>query len=236
MRVLLIDPGNMSESWYQTRQCPNLGLAYIGANLKEHSHDVRILDMAVYGLSLNDLVDIVVSFRPDVVGVSAASFNILDAYDAIAAVKSVSSDIFTVLGGAHASALSRRTREECPYIDAIVVGEGERVMLDICENHSPGVHIGAPIPDLDNLPFPDWGMYDYSKYHKAYSIAYDDDRHIYPIVTSRGCVHNRCKFCYQLHGRKVRLRCGCWILNPILESSQGLPSEMISHHTTSTRA
>jgi len=41
MRVLLIDPGKVSDSWYQTRQCPNLGLEYIGANLTEHGHEVE---------------------------------------------------------------------------------------------------------------------------------------------------------------------------------------------------
>lgn len=206
MKVLLIDPGNVSESWYQTRQCPNLGLAYIGAILKEHDHNVRILDMATYHLNLNDLVDIVTEFQPDIAGISAASFNILDAYDVITAVKSVSSDIFTVLGGAHGSALSQRTLRECSSIDAVVVGEGERVMLDLCETRKPGIHIGKPIKDLDNLPFPDWDMYDYSKYKKAYSIAFDYECHLYPIVSSRGCVYNKCKFCYQLHGRRVRLR------------------------------
>lgn len=206
MKVVLIDPGKVSESWYQTRQCPNLGLAYIGANLKEHGHDVMILDMATYDISLNDLVDIIHHFRPQVVGVSAVSFNILSAYDVFVAVKSISSNIFTVLGGPHGSALATVTLTECSYIDAIVIGEGERAMLEICKHRTPGVYVGEPIHDLDNLPFPDWDMYNYSKYSKVHSLFFEDERHIYPIITSRGCAHNKCKFCYQLHGRAVRLR------------------------------
>lgn len=207
MKVLLVDPGKVSESWYSTRQCPNLGLAYIASNLYADGHSVRVLDMATYGLRLNEYVDILLEYSPDFLGISAASFNILDAYELAWITKKMSQDVFTILGGAHCSALPQKTLNECKYIDAVVVGEGERVILDlVTRNPKPGVHIGEPIIDLGKIRFPRWDMYDYSKYSKAFSIHFNERKHIYPIVSSRGCIHNRCKFCYQLHGRGVRFR------------------------------
>jgi len=79
-------------------------------------------------------------------------------------------------------------------------------MRELCENPRRGVYYGERIHNLDALPPPNWDMYDYQKYALAYSLTYDDERHIYPIVTSRGCIHHKCKFCYQLHGKGARLR------------------------------
>lgn len=225
MKVLLVDPGKVGESWYSSRQCPSLGLAYIASNLKKHGHHVKILDMATYGLTLDNLGDITRKYKPEITGISAASFNILDAYEAAAATKTVSPETLVVLGGAHPSALPKRTLDECREADAVVVGEGERVMVNLCEDPRPGIYYGERIHDLDSLPSPDWSMYDYRKYVKAYSITYDDERHIYPLVTSRGCIHNKCKFCYQLHGRGGRLRSPDNVVNEIEDNYNRLGAD-----------
>ena len=205
MKVLFVDPGEVSESWYSNRQAPNLGLAYIGTYLNHKGHTVKIVDMATYKSDVKSLKNIVREFEPDVVGVTAASFNILPAYDVLHAVKEVDTTIFTVIGGPHATAVPERTLKECSALDAAVVSEGERAMEKICTNPQPGIYQEPYIEPLDILPFPDWTLFDYSQYKKAYSLKFKEERHIYIIITSRGCPY-QCKFCFPVHGRKVRSR------------------------------
>ena len=166
-KVLLIDPGRVGESWYEQRQCPSLGLAYIGSYLKLKGIENKIIDMVTYGVTYEELPFQINSFEPDIVGISSASFNILDAYKTIEIVKQTNAAIFTVLGGAHATALPQQCLKECKALDAVVVGEGEIAMQKICECPKPGIYQEPFIDDLDSLPFPDWSMYDYSKYIKA---------------------------------------------------------------------
>lgn len=204
-RVLLIDPGKVGESWYEERQCPSLGPAYIGTYLKANGIDIRIIDMSAYKISSQQLPQHIDEFHPDIVGFSSASFNILDAYEAAEVIKKTNKSIFTVLGGAHASAMPEHCLKECPSLDAIVIGEGEMAMQKLCKNPEPGIHREPFITILDDLPFPEWSLYDYSKYIKAYSLSYQKEETIFPIVTARGCPYT-CKFCYPLHGKRTRYR------------------------------
>jgi len=205
VKYLLVDPGKVSESWYEKRQCPNLGLAYIGSYLQAHNQDVNMLDMATYNIDSEILSIYVRDYKPDVVGFSAASFNILDAYDGIKAVKRANKKTITVLGGSHASALPDRCRKECKELDIVIVGNGETEMLNLNHIKGKGVRIRPHIQNLDDLPFPDWSMYDLSQYSKSYSYAFDREEQILPAVTARGCPF-ACKFCFPLHGRDMRYR------------------------------
>lgn len=205
MKILFVDPGRVSESWYTERQTPNVGLAYMGTYLGQMGHEVKIIDMAAYKIDVETLKKIVKGFKPDILGVTATSCNILPAYEVLWTVKKVDDQIFTVIGGAHATALPDKTLEECTAIDAVVIGEGEKAMETLCDDPQPGLHQEQVIKDLDSLPFPDWGLFDYSQYAKAYSLAFKEEKHIYTLITSRGCPF-RCKFCFPLHGRKVRYR------------------------------
>ena len=44
--------------------------------------------------------------------------------------------ILTVIGGVHATAIPKQTIEEFPQFDIVALGEGERVLLEICEKFS----------------------------------------------------------------------------------------------------
>jgi O-antigen biosynthesis protein len=44
------------------------------------------------------------------------------------------------------------------FVDFVVVGEGERAVMDLADGRMPGERIvrGSMVPDLDELPFPAW--------------------------------------------------------------------------------
>lgn len=204
-RILIIDPGKVSESWYAVREMPSLSLGCIGTYLKSKQHIVKIIDMATYKINDELLKQELIMFMPDIVGITSSTFNILDAYQVAKIVKEVNKDIFTVIGGAHATALPELTLAECPYIDTVVVGEGEIAMEKLCHQFKKGVVKEEYIQQLDQLPMVDWALYDLSKYKKLYSIRFDAEVYKFTLSLTRGCPF-QCKFCFRVFGDTARTR------------------------------
>lgn len=217
MKVLLIDPGKryLERSELVPKVYPHIGLAYMGTVLRERGFTVKMYDEGVESCPLNDILS---QYDPDIVGISSMTFNILDAYRAASLTKEYS-DALVVLGGAHPSALPETTMEECPQCDVIVRGEGEYVLSRIAEGESlsriPGIVYRSPditstgdppvIENLDELPFPDWSLFDYSRYCTIYSEKFAKRIHLHQVSGSRGCPYY-CTFCYPLLGRTFRFR------------------------------
>jgi len=65
---------------------------------------------------------------------------------------------------------------------------------------------------LDDLPFPDWSLFDYSVYYRLPTDK--GDIPLYQINSSRGCPYS-CTFCSPLHGKKVRYRSASSLLAEI---------------------
>jgi radical SAM superfamily enzyme YgiQ (UPF0313 family) len=60
-------------------------------------------------------------------------------------IMSVPPDIFTILGGRHATEDPERWLASCPNVDAVVRGDGEEVMQDLCK--------GVPLENIAGLSF-----------------------------------------------------------------------------------
>lgn len=192
------------------KQTPHIGLTYLATVTKLRGHEVKVLDIPAVGISLGEYVDLLKSWKPDVVGFSAMTHNIMDAYEYAAYTKGVNSDIQTVIGGPHANAVPIQTLKECKNLNVAVWGEGEVTFPEVLEVKELSTVDGIayrsgeevvktrfrePIQDLDSLPFPDWSLYNYEEdYAKAYSYKFREMRYIYPINTMRGCPYD-CVFC-----------------------------------------
>ena len=236
MNVLLIDPptttGLVSEKGGRNKlSTPFMGTLYIGTYLKvKHGAEVKVVDPQVMNLNVRSINNLVQSFQPDLVGITAKTFNCLGAFRVAEYIKKKKPDTVIVAGGAHPTALPDQTLQECPYIDAIVRQEGEHPFEEIyCRLEKeqtfseeifmdiPGVifrtHQGDIIDngesefiyDLDSLPFPDLSLVDYSKYAPVYNPVKRKLQRCYPVFGSRGCPFN-CSFCMPLLGRKHRVR------------------------------
>lgn len=238
MNILLVDPpsstGRAHESSGRNKlPSPNMGLIYLATYIKAkagNDANIKIIDPQLFDFSPANIAGLVAGFKPDLVGISAKTFNVPGGYYFAKCVKEASPGAVVVLGGAHATALPEQTLEECPQLDALVLREGELTMWDIVSRLSDakrdpaaifdgmpgcawrGAHgqavINAPrelIADLDSLPFPDFSFVDYSKYAKLYNPTKYAFQHIYPVFGSRGCPFN-CTFCMPLLTRKHRVR------------------------------
>lgn len=180
---------------------PPMGLLYLATWLNHHDHEAHILDLS--------------SIQPerwaqsiphaDVYGFSTYSTSFHRTLDILALVKKINPNAVTVAGGPHASALPESVKR---HFDFVVVGEGEQAMLDVVESiesgrESPFLLHGIPIPNLDDLPFPDYSLVDIKSYHRMVDGSFS-----LSILSSRGCPY-RCVFCNSIilgKGRKVRFR------------------------------
>ena len=105
------------------------------------------------------------------------------------------------VGGPHASLYPDTFPN---YIDHIVRGEGEEIIIDLANGIIKEKIIETKrILDLDYLPFSPWDIYMQNKgYHT--NSSFDKVQPVWNMNTSRGCPFN-CKFCHvsDIWGKKI---------------------------------
>ena len=222
--MLAVPPGVEKTELYRNLgvRGPPLGLAWIAAVLEQYGYEVRILDSPTEGLSEDEFRKILQSWNPDLVGISSLTPTIYLAYNAAKIVKDVNREIKVVIGGPHATFMWKEVLEECPYIDYVVIGEGEYTTLDLVkalerkeklskvrglafrnEEGTPVRTESRPlIKNLNELPPPARHLLPMDKYTflgKPISIIH--------VMASRGCPYG-CIFCSTSYffGRRVRFR------------------------------
>jgi radical SAM superfamily enzyme YgiQ (UPF0313 family) len=125
VRVALINPRFRLP--IDTRTTPHLGLAYLAAVSERRGDEVVIFDADVEKQSIAEFVQ---EFRPHVVGITANTPQVKQAWRTARAIKEVH-DCLVVLGGPHVSVLPEESCEK-PFVDIVVRGEGEDAWIDIC--------------------------------------------------------------------------------------------------------
>jgi anaerobic magnesium-protoporphyrin IX monomethyl ester cyclase len=197
---------------------PPLGLAYIAAAMERAGHTVKIFDRDVVlrkeGLDFDTtdkiMMDAIRDFRPDFIGISATTPNMLDAGQISAVIRKHHPTVPIVIGGPHATALPIQTLEEYGAMDIAVAGEGENTWVDmlsgakLCDvkgiayRKDDKVVINGPRPhieELDSLPFPARHLLDMEFYLRPSRFT---SRNLIlrttSIFTARGCPY-RCTFC-----------------------------------------
>lgn len=229
MKVLLINPpaidsivADMSDYFDKSGGAyPPIGLMYLAACLqRDGRHTVRIVDANLNGHDYAALRDIVAKARPDVVGITALTFNMPTILQMTADIKAVDPRIRVVLGGPHVSIFPEESLA-FPTVDYIVLGEGEEVfehLLDVLEagGDPEGMEAvgfkrnGEPvlnrtfhaIEDLDRLPTPAVDLVEIRRYFSVLSRG----RQTMVMMSSRGCPF-QCIYCDRPHlGRRFRAR------------------------------
>jgi radical SAM superfamily enzyme YgiQ (UPF0313 family) len=194
---------------------PCLGLLYVAAVLK---HDLgietRFIDSNADDLTLNDLENIIAEEKPDIVGFSVLTFNLLNCMEVCKILRRSSPNSIICFGGWHPTLYPKETLE-LGCADYIVIGEGEQTFSELvsyCKEKKENsgqklngikglgyktkngeIKINAPrelVKDLDDLPFPAYDLIDTNKYSNLLAST----GHLVNIMTSRGCPQ-KCIFC-----------------------------------------
>jgi tRNA A37 methylthiotransferase MiaB len=146
------------------------------------------------------------SRKPDVVGFMTECDSYHHVLQIVAHIRKIAPACFVVLGGPHASAVSKPTLLKCESVDAVVLNEGELTFVDLLEmieagrrRAVPGTLIrdasahgrsvalidGGPrklIEDLDDLPIPAYDLYRPEAGEEIF------------LEVGRGCPF-KCRFC-----------------------------------------
>ncbi len=230
--VLLIRPPLVTSRDVIGARPPTLilpvGLAYLAGYLREHGIETAIIDgfgeapdertkydnFDVIGLTNEKIVArIKKNFR--IIGISCMFSNDWPyVRNLIFQIKEAFKGSVIVLGGEHATAMPEYVLKECPALDYVVCGEGEKpfhklvemIIFGIKPNSLSGVVYRnekgiseitreSRITALDDLPLPAWDLIPLENYlSRGISIIPRNRKRIMPIITSRGCPYS-CKFC-----------------------------------------
>ncbi len=128
LRVALINP--MFRLPIDTRITPHLGLAYLAAVSEQRGDQVRVYDADIEDQPLADFLH---EFQPHLVGITANTPQVKQAWRTAAAIKQ-EMDIPIVLGGPHVSVVSEELDFESlrqPPVDMVVRGEGEGPWIEV---------------------------------------------------------------------------------------------------------
>lgn len=231
MRILLINPPNLNQissvlpaALEEERgKNPPLGLLYIASYLKEKEKDceIKLIDAPTEELDYPQLKEMIKKFAPQIVGISAMSFTIIDALKTAAAVKENNPQTKVVMGGPHPHIFGKETLD-LGNSDFMVLGEGEKTFHQLVQNINneeklkeiPGlifydknhnlINTGLHqfIENLDELPLPARDLIDNKKYFSVLGTS----NLVTTMITSRGCPY-QCIFCDRPQlGKRFRAR------------------------------
>jgi len=204
-----------------------LGVAILSAYVqREMGIDVAICD-TTFDPRLERIEDFLDRERPTAVGVGMSTLMLGEGLQAARMAHERGIPVFA--GGPHPTTDPEGLMEK-PFLDAVVIGEGERVTVDLLKMfregarhpiqgawvRGPGGEIWPsserqPIMDLDELPFPDWDNIDMDAYLAAWGQldSFRPGLRGVNLTGSRGCPFS-CSFCQpvldKMFGKKLRLR------------------------------
>jgi len=214
-RILIINPLENVYP-YQYEMYPSGALVLIGTMLHNLGHNVKIIHMLADKVGPIELKNIVSRFKADIVGITMNTFQTKSVKEISKIVKEIDINILVVVGGPHPSALKLRIFKDFPYVDVVVVGEGEHTFLEIVEGKDleqiKGIcynnKINEPRPlakNLDYIPLPNLDLVDFNKNRFVGAQPVGAQPTMY-IMASRGCPFH-CTFCNKsIWGNTARFR------------------------------
>ncbi|MCL6451712.1 MAG: B12-binding domain-containing radical SAM protein [Acetobacteraceae bacterium] len=195
-------------------------LLLLGACLRQHGIEVKLLDMQPDALGPEAIAPVVEDYAPDLVGlhIHAAPY-LPGAAQCVAAVKACRPGTTVAVGGIFPSILAEELFPHVPGLDVVVLNEGEETVVKLVKALGSGKSLadvpgivyrnaeGTPRRTAATGPLENPGSYPFPAYDLLQIDKYRLPGRLPPYVeTQRGCPY-ACKFCgvhYPNWGHTVR--------------------------------
>ncbi len=190
---------------------PPANLLSIGTVLKHKTtHDVKILDAYNDNLTYEQIADEVAKENADIIGLPVHNVTFYDCLETIRAIRRKCPHVTVCVGGPLTKMFPKEILEHSE-IDYVFLGDSEYTFVDLINalekkkksaidsikgimyrEKKEIVTTGIPdrVQNLDELPFPDLTLIDYTKYYSAL----ESGKPVGIIIGSRGCPY-QCSFC-----------------------------------------
>ena len=209
--------------WIHGRRFLPIGLAYVAAALEKSGFQVEMLDNYLLEKPIEEVKLKIKRLNPEIVGITCSSATYSRCVETAKAVKETLPSCKVVVGGWHPS-YEPESLLQHSEIDYVVMGEGERAMVELATHISKGgnnrtitdiagvafKHKGKIVKNaqcfinnLDELPFPAWNLLPLHLYDRR--IEFLNVKPVDNMSIARGCPFN-CAFCEikQLWGTTCR--------------------------------
>lgn len=186
MRILFIHPNYHSGGAEIAGTWPPAWVVYLAGALRSAGFDdIHFIDAMTLHTTPEALRQRMIELQPDVVGTTAITPAIYEAEAVLKLAAEVVPGALRVLGGIHATFMYRQVLSEAPWVDVIVRGEGEEIMVALMQAVAGGrwpadrsrikglayldgteilaTPAAATVRNLDGID-PDWSILDWSKY------------------------------------------------------------------------
>ncbi|MBM4394129.1 MAG: cobalamin-dependent protein [Deltaproteobacteria bacterium] len=238
MRIVLVNPPVAQEALYgpvawAAPVLPPLGLAALAAHAMRNGIHASVVDAVALRLDVEGTAAAVMERRPDAIGIGTTTVAFGRAAAVARACRRIAPGIPILVGGPHPTAVPEATLRDCPEIDAVVFGEGERTLVEACGRIEAGDRVAGVrgtawrddggaivveearpfLPDLDALPHPAWRLLPpLATAYRQSAFGFASLPSTY-VVASRGCP-SRCTFCaYEYWGRRYRQHGVAWTID-----------------------
>jgi anaerobic magnesium-protoporphyrin IX monomethyl ester cyclase len=213
MRIVFVHPNYHSGGAEIAGNWPPAWVAYLTGSLRQAGfNDIHFIDAMTNHIDHDSLRAQLADLKPDVVGTTAITPAIYEAEAVLRIAQEVTPNALRLLGGIHATFMYRQVLAEAPWVDVIVRGEGEEILVNLMEAVRDGrwpsdrmkiqglafmdgdeiiaTQAAPTVKNLDGIK-PDWSILEWDKY-----IYVPLNRRVAIPNMARGCPFT-CSFCSQ---------------------------------------
>ena len=206
----------------------------MAAVLEKGGHQVAVFDQSFDP----DVARFIVSFKPDIIGVSAVTSAVLSGRDMVKQIKREIPEAVILFGGPHPTAMPFEV-VSWPEIDFVITGEGElsiQMLADWLDKKGssdqlkkiPNLYFKSDTivsytypakfltsDELTHLPLPAYHLLDVDRIASRIRHGlFRKGKRVLPYMATRGCP-NQCTFCCRMMGSRVRRRHPDQVLNDL---------------------
>ena len=159
MRIVLVHPNYHSGGAEIAGSWPPAWVAYLAGALKQAGYtDVQFIDAMTDHLDDDTLRARIREARPDVIGTTAITPSIYAAERILQLAQEECPDAVRILGGVHATFMFKQVLSEAPWVDVIVRGEGEEIIVNLVNAIAGGGNWRQKLRKIEGLAFVDDGQ------------------------------------------------------------------------------